>query len=229
MVSMVWVVGIALVTVLVLTTLFADSGIRKVLEYRGLHSSRAEEAYRVALENGEIVAPKVAVTAISLVTRTKGAVKLYQITNSGLKELTEKTHCFEREGMYSAWWESLSLSDSDFKGSAKYKFVGVLGNGKRVQFCLHERYGDSGKSYTISSSKGLGADRIDFKISNLTPNATYLIGQITHKADENGCITKGYYRRNSYEWLHNESYHLLRVDSYGFTDIMDIKLSLWKP
>ena len=91
--------------------------------------------------------------------------------------------------MYSAWWESLSLSDSAFKGSAKYKFVGVLGNGKRVQFCLHERYGDSGKSYTISSSKGLGADRIDFKISNLTPNATYLLGQIKHKADESGCIT----------------------------------------
>lgn len=104
MVSMVWVVGIALVTVIVLTTLFADSGIRKVLEYRGLHSSRAEEAYRAALENGEIVAPKVAVTAISLVTRTKGVIKLYQITNSGLKELNERTHCFEGKGVYSAWW-----------------------------------------------------------------------------------------------------------------------------
>lgn len=229
MVSMVWVVGIALVTVLVLTTLFADSGIRKVLEYRGLHSSRAEEAYRVALENVEIVAPKVAVTGISLVTRTKGVVKLYQITNSGLKELTEKNHCFERDGMYSAWWESLSLSDSDFKGSAKYKFVGVLGNGKRVQFCLHERYGYSGKSYTISSSKGLGADRIDFKISNLTPNANYLLGQIKHKADESGCITNYYYRRNSYEWIRSESHHLSRVDKYDFTDMLDIKFSLWNP
>lgn len=229
MVSMVWVVGIALVTVLVLTTLFADSGIRKVLEYRGLHSSRAEEAYRVALENGEIVAPKVTVTAISLATRTKGVVKLYQITNNGLKELKQKNYCFESKGMYSAWWEAISLSDSPFKGSEKYRFVGVLTNGKRMQFCLHERYLDSGKSYMISSSEGLGADRIDFKISNLTPNATYLLGQIKHKADESGCIADYYYRKDSYAWLRETSYHLSRVDSYDFTDIMDIKLSLWNP
>lgn len=223
---LVWVVGIALVTVI---ALFADSGIRKVLEYRSLHSSRAEEAYRVALENGELVAPKVAVTAISLVTRTEGVVKLYQITNSGLKELTEKTHCFEREGMYSAWWEALSLSDSPFKGSEKYRFVGVLANGKRVRFCLHDKYLGGGKSYMISSSEGLGAYRIDFKISNLTPNATYLIGQTRHNADENGCIIKYYYRNNSYEWLRKGSHHISRVDNYDFTDIMDIKLSLWRP
>lgn len=229
MVSMVWVVGIILVTVLVLTALFADFGIRKVLEYRSLHSSRAEEAYRVALENGEIVAPKVEILAISLVTRTKGVVKLYQITNSGLKELTEKTHCFEREGMYSAWWEAISLSDSPFKGSERYRFVGVLANGERVRFCLHDKYLDGGKSYKISSSEGFSACRIDFKISNLTPNANYLIGQTPHNADENGCITKYYYRNNSYERLCNGSYHLSRVDNYGFTDIMDIKLLLWCP
>ena len=222
-------VGVILVIVLGLAGWFAGVGIRKVLDYRNLHSSRAEEAYLAKLEGGEIVAPKVTVTAISLVTRTTGVVKLYQITNSGLKELNERTHCFEGKGMYSAWWQAISLSDSPFKGSEKCRLVGVLNNGKRVQFWLHERYLDGGKSYTVSASDGLGADRIDFKISNLTPNATYLIGQITHKADENGCITKGYYRRNSYEWLHNESYHLLRVDSYGFTDIMDVKLSLWKP
>lgn len=227
------VVGLVIAAVLVPTVWFADFGVRKVLGYlgyyRSLHNSRAEEAYLAKLESGEIIAPKVTVTAISLVTRTTGVIKLYQITNSGLKELNERTHCFEGKGVYSAWWESLSLSDSAFKGSAKYKFVGVLGNGKRVQFCLHERYGDSGKSYTISSSKGLGADRIDFKISNLTPNATYLLGQIKHKADESGCITTYYYRRNSYEWISSESHHLSRVDNYDFTDILDIKFSLWNP
>ena len=92
----------------------------------------SEEAYLVALESGEIVAPKVTVTAISLATRTKGVVKLYQITNNGLKELKQKNYCFESKGMYSAWWEAISLSDSPFKGSEKYRFVGVLTNGKRM-------------------------------------------------------------------------------------------------
>lgn len=183
----------------------------------------------MSAESGEIVAPKVTLTGISLVTRTKGVIRLFQMTESGLKELKQVNHCFECEGMYSAWWEAISLSDSPFKGSEKYRFVGVLTNGKRMQFCLHERYLDSGKSYMISSSKGLGADRIDFKISNLTPNATYLLGQIKHKADESGCITTYYYCRNSYEWIRSESHHLSRVDNYDFTDMLDIKFSLWNP
>jgi hypothetical protein len=189
----------------------------------------SEEAYLAALECGEIVAPKVTLTGISLVTRTKGVIRLFQMTESGLKELKQVNYCFECEGMYSAWWEAISLSDSPFKGSEKYRFVGVLTNGKRMQFCLHERYLDSGKSYMISSSEGLGADRIDLKLTNLTPNATYLLGQLTYTADENGCIADYYYRKDSYAWLRETSYHLSRVDSYDFTDIMDIKLSLWNP
>ena len=121
------VVGLVIAAVLVPTVWFADFGVRKVLGYlgyyRSLHNSRAEEAYLAKLESGEIIAPKVTVTAISLVTRTTGVIKLYQITNSGLKELNERTHCIEGKGVYSAWWESLSLSDSAFKGSAKYKKV----------------------------------------------------------------------------------------------------------
>lgn len=203
----------------------------KPSERRKQFSEEAEEAYLAALESGEIVAPKVMVTAISLATRTKGVVKLYQITNNGLKELKQKNYCFELKGMYSAWWDadSVSLSDSPFTGSEKYRFIGVLDNGERVHFCLHERYREDGKSYEISSSDGLGAQKIEFTISNLTPNATYLLDQVTHKADENGCITQHYWRRDSYDWLYRGVYHLCRVDNYDFTDIMDIKLSLWRP
>jgi len=46
----------------------SDANIFKPSERR---KQPSEEAYLAALENGEIVAPKVAVTAISLVTRTK--------------------------------------------------------------------------------------------------------------------------------------------------------------
>lgn len=47
----------------------------------------SEEAYLAALENGEIVAPKVTVKEISLATRTRGFARIFQITNSGLKEV----------------------------------------------------------------------------------------------------------------------------------------------
>lgn len=209
----------------------SDANIFKPSERRKQPSEEAEESYLAALESGEIVAPKVTVTAISLATRTKGVVTLYQITNNGLKELKQKNYCFEIKGMYSAWWnaDSVSLSDSPFTGSEKYRFIGVLDNGERVHFCLHERYREDGKSYEISSTEGLGAERIEFTISNLTPNATYLLGQVTHKADENGCITQHYWRKDSYDWLHRGVYHLCRVDNYDFTDIIDIKLSLWRP
>lgn len=93
----------------------------KPSERRKQPSEEAEEAYLAALESGEIVAPKVTVTAISLATRTKGVVKLYQVTNNGLKELKQKNYCSELKGMYSAWWDadSVSLSDSPFTGSEK--------------------------------------------------------------------------------------------------------------
>ena len=68
------------------------------------------------------------ITNISLVTRTKEVIELFQITDSGLKELKEYTHRFELNGTYSAWWEAISLSDSLFKGSEKHRFVGVLAN-----------------------------------------------------------------------------------------------------
>lgn len=47
----------------------------------------SEEAYLAALESGEVVAPKVTVKEISLATRTRGFARIFQITNSGLKEL----------------------------------------------------------------------------------------------------------------------------------------------
>lgn len=40
----------------------------------------------------------VTITNISLVTRTKGAIKLFQITDSGLKELKEYNYRFELNG-----------------------------------------------------------------------------------------------------------------------------------
>ena len=191
----------------------------------------SEEAYLAALENGEIVAPKVTVKEISLATRTRGFARIFQITNSGLKELKETTHCFELKGLYSAWWDSdsVSLSDSPFTGSEKYRFLGVLSNGNRVQFHLHERYQDNGKLYEISSSVCLGARKVVFTISNLTPNATYLLDEVTHTADENGCITQSFWHKDSHGWLFDGVYHLRRLDSYDFTDIIDIKLSLWGP
>lgn len=68
-----------------------------------------------------------------------------------------------------------------------------------------------------------------FTISNLTPNATYLLDEVTHMADKNGCITQSFWCSYSYEWLSGGVYHLRRLDSYDFTDIIDIKLSLWRP
>lgn len=190
-----------------------------------------EEAYLAALESGEIVAPKVTVKEISLATRTRGFARIFQITNSGLKELKETTNCCELGGLYSAWWDSdsVSLSDSPFTGSEKYRFLGILSNGNRVQFHLHERYQDNGKLYEISSSVCLGARKVVFTISNLTPNATYLLDEVTHTADENGCITQSFWHKDSYGWLFDGVYHLRRLDSYDFTDIIDIKLSLWRP
>lgn len=191
----------------------------------------SEEAYLAALESGEVVAPKVTVKEISLATRTRGFARIFQITNSGLKELKETTHCCELGGLYSAWWDSdsVSLSDSPFTGSEKYRFLGVLSNGNRVQFHLHERYQDNGKLYEISSSVCLGARKVVFTISNLTPNATYLLDEVTHTADESGCITQTFRHKDSHGWLFDGVYHLRRLDSYDFTDIIDIKLSLWRP
>lgn len=171
----------------------------------------------------------VTITTISLVTRTKGAIKLFQITDSGLKELKEYNYRFELNGTYSAWWEAISLSDSLFKGSEQYRFVGVLANGKRVQFCLHEIYRGYWKSYTISSSKGLGMYGIGLKLTNLTPNARYLIDGEYRNADDDGCITVNFHCINNYKWLSSGRLHVSRVDNYGFTDIVDIKLSLWNP
>ena len=191
----------------------------------------SEEAYLAALESGEVVAPKVTVKEISLATRTRGFARIFQITNSGLKELKETTHCCELGGLYSAWWDSdsVSLSDSPFTGSEKYRFLGVLSNGNRVQFHLHERYQDNGKLYEISSSVCLGARKVVCTISNLTPNATYLLDEVTHTADESGCITQSFWHKDSHGWLFDGVYHLRRLDSCDFTDIIDIKLSLWRP
>lgn len=75
----------------------------------------------------------------------------------------------------------------------------------------------------------LGARKVVFTISNLTPNATYLLDEVTHTADENGCITQSFWHKDSHGWLFDGVYHLRRLDSYDFTDIIDIKLSLWRP
>ena len=85
-----WVALLLAIAVLTVVT-------RKIVKRRKLIS---EEAYLAALENGEIVAPKVTLTGISLVTRTKGVIRLFQMTESGLKELKQVNHCFECEGMY---------------------------------------------------------------------------------------------------------------------------------
>lgn len=66
----------------------------------------SEEAYLAALESGETVAPKVTVKEIQLATRTRGFARIFQLTNSGLKELREKKHivtswkvCIRRGGI----------------------------------------------------------------------------------------------------------------------------------
>lgn len=99
-----------------------------------------------------------------------------------------------------------------------------------MQFCLHERYRGYWKSYTISSSsKGLGMYGIGLKLTNLTPNARYLIDGEYRNADDDGCITVNFHCINNYKWLSSGRLHVSRVDNYGFTDIVDIKLSLWNP
>ena len=80
-----WVALLLAIAVLTVVT-------RKIVKRRKLIS---EEAYLVALESGEIVAPKVTLTGISLVTRTKGVIRLFQMTESGLKELKQVNYCFE--------------------------------------------------------------------------------------------------------------------------------------